>query len=292
MTDYSEHHFTAQDGTRIYYRRYGQRGGSALPVLCIGGLTRNSKDFNKLATRLGQDRLVLCPDYRGRGKSDRADYRTYAPGSYVSDIMHLLTIEGLHRVVVIGTSLGGLMAMALSVAIPSALAGLVINDVGPDISADGQTRILAYVGVDQRHATLEDAATAMRQTYGRAFPDWTDADWMTNADGTYAFDEAAGNWRLDYDLALRDALEEQSKSTSRPDLWALFRGLAHLPAVLVHGALSDVLKVETVTRMQAEKPDLKLITLDNRGHAPSMTEPGCLPHLLAFVESCDARHHH
>lgn len=292
MTDYSEHHFTAQDGTRIYYRRHGQRGGTALPVLCIGGLTRNSKDFNKLATRLGQDRLVLCPDYRGRGQSDRADYRTYAPGSYISDIMHLLTIEGVHRTVVIGTSLGGLMAMALSVAIPSALAGLVINDVGPDISADGQARILSYVGVDQRHATLEDAAAAMRQTYGRAFPDWTDADWMTNADGTYAYDDAAGNWRLDYDLALRDALEEQSKSTSRPDLWALFRGLANMPAVLVHGALSDVLKVETVNRMQAMKPDLKVVTLDNRGHAPSMTEPACLPHLLAFVESCDARHHY
>ncbi|MDF1719672.1 MAG: alpha/beta hydrolase [Minwuia sp.] len=292
MADYSEHHFTAQDGTRIYYRRYGRRGGSALPVLCIGGLTRNSKDFNKLATRLGQDRLVLCPDYRGRGQSGRADYTTYAPGSHVSDIMHLLTIEGIHRVVVIGTSLGGLMAMALSVAMPSALAGLVINDVGPDISADGQARILAYVGVDQRHATLEDAAQSMRETYGRAFPDWTDADWLTNADGTYAYDAAAGNWRLDYDLALRDALAEQARSTSRPDLWALFKGLKHIPAVLVHGALSDVLKAETVSRMQAAKPDLELITLENRGHAPSMTEPGCLPRLLAFVEECDAHAGH
>jgi len=190
-------------------------------------------------------------------------------------------------VVVIGTSLGGLMAMALSVAIPSALAGLVINDVGPDISADGQERILNYVGVDQRHATLEDAAAAMRQTYGRAFPDWTEADWMTNADGTYAYDAAAGNWRLDYDLALRDALAEQAKSSFRPDVWALFKGLRHIPAMLVHGALSDVLKVETVQRMQAAKPDLQLVTLDNRGHAPSLTEPGCLPHLLTFVESCD-----
>lgn len=292
MSDFSTHHFSAQDGTRIHYRRYGDRALAGTPVLCLAGLTRNSRDFNKLATRLGKDRLVLCPDYRGRGQSAHADYRTYAPGNYVSDVMHLLAVEDIHRVIVIGTSLGGLLAMALTVAIPAALAGMVINDVGPDISADGQTRILDYVGVDQRHATLEKAAEAMRKTYGAAFPDWSEEDWLTNAAGTYTHDAAANNWKLDYDLKLRDALAEQAKSGALPDLWALFRGLSHLPALLVHGALSDVLKAETVARMQREKPDMELVTLDNRGHAPSMTEPACLPRILAFLERCDDTGHH
>lgn len=292
MSPFSAHRFSAQDGTRLHYRRYGDRALPGTPVLCLAGLTRNAKDFNKLATRLGQDRMVLCPDYRGRGQSAYADYTTYAPGSYVSDVMHLLAVEDIHRVIVIGTSLGGLLAMALTVAVPAALAGLVINDVGPDISADGQTRILDYVGVDQRHATIEQAADAMRETYGAAFPDWTEQDWLTNAEGTYTHDAAAGNWRLDYDLKLRDALAEQAKAGAMPDLWALYRGLARLPALLVHGARSDVLKAETVERMQREKPDLEVVTLDNRGHAPSMTEPACLPRILSFLERCDdtARH--
>ena len=292
MSIFTVHDFSAQDGTRIHYRRYGDRERTGTPVLCLAGLTRNSRDFNKLAIRLGQDRLVLCPDYRGRGQSDRADYRTYTPVNYVSDAMHLLTVEDIHRVIVIGTSLGGLMAMALAVAIPAALAGVVINDVGPDISADGQTRILNYVGVDQRHATLELAAAAMRDTYGRAFPDWSEEDWLTNAEGTYVRDETAGNWKLDYDLALRDALAEQARSGGIPDLWALFRGLAHMPALLVHGALSDVLKPATVARMQQAMSGLELVTLDNRGHAPSMTEPACLPRILQFLEHCDANNDH
>ncbi|MEC9346766.1 MAG: alpha/beta hydrolase [Pseudomonadota bacterium] len=294
MNTFTTSTFSAQDGTRLSWRRYDPPAGAAdrTPVLCLAGLTRNAADFDKLARRLSQDRPVICPDYRGRGRSGRADWRTYTPATYVSDIFHLLVVADLHRIAVIGTSMGGLLAMALSVVMPSALAGAVINDVGPDISVDGQSRILDYVGIDRRFPSIEAAADDLRATYAATYPDWTDADWLTFARSTYAEDAGAGQWVLDYDLKLRDALLAQTRNGELPDLWALFGGLRNRPVLLVHGGRSDVLRAETVGRMLERKPDMDVITLPDRGHAPSLTEPGCLPGLLAFLERVDANGHH
>lgn len=289
MSGWTSHRFTAQDGTSIAWRRYGT--GTATPVICLAGLTRNAADFNRLATRLGADRVVICPDYRGRGRSGRADWHTYVPATYVSDIFHLVTVANLHRFAVIGTSMGGLLAMALSIIMPAALAGVVINDVGPDISADGQGRILDHVGIDRRFASLAAAAEDLRATYGATYPDWTDTDWRTFAASTYTGDAASGQWILDYDLKLRDALRLQMRTGELPDLWAMFGGLRDIPVLLVHGGRSDVLRPATIGRMLAVKPDMGVITLPERGHAPSLTEPGCLPGLLAFLETLDATGH-
>ncbi len=127
--------YTSGDGLRLFYRAYGPADSAALPVLCLPGLTRHSGDFAGLATRLAAaGRRVVCPDLRGRGRSEYArDWRTYDPAYYLDDIRALLALEQIGRAVIVGTSMGGLLAMAMGVAMPSVLAGIVINDVGPDI---------------------------------------------------------------------------------------------------------------------------------------------------------------
>ena len=139
---FTEHYFHAQDDLRLYYRDYGDRHSTRIPVLCLPGLTRNAKDFHDFATRQSIDRRVICFDFRGRGRSAYdPEPSNYQPSVYLSDLQHLLAVTHLHRAIVLGTSMGGLMAMAMSAAMPTALAGVILNDVGPDVSEAGRQRI-------------------------------------------------------------------------------------------------------------------------------------------------------
>ena len=147
---FRERHISAQDGLQLYWRDYGNALSPRLPVLCLSGLTRNSRDFTELAERLSLTRRVLCPDYRGRGFSARdPNWRNYEARTYLNDVLHVLTAADVHRAVVIGTSLGGLLAMALAVLRPTSVAGIVLNDIGPEITPGGLERILAYIGTNR-----------------------------------------------------------------------------------------------------------------------------------------------
>src|SRR5689334_21399825 len=158
MPAYREGRVSVQDGLALYYRDYGDRLAGRTPMLCLSGLTRNSADFAALAERLSGDRRVICPDYRGRGRSayDR-DWRNYDPYVYISDISHLLTATGIGRAVIVGTSMGGLLAMGLAVLRPTLVAGVVLNDIGPDVASPGLARILQYVGVDYPQSDWDTA---------------------------------------------------------------------------------------------------------------------------------------
>ncbi|MGB1548561.1 MAG: alpha/beta fold hydrolase, partial [Alphaproteobacteria bacterium] len=138
---YRSRHFLSQDGLRLYFRDYGDPLSEKAPLLCLAGLTRNSSDFHDLATRLMGERRILALDYRGRGRSDYdPDWRHYEARTYLNDIHHLLTATGVHRVVLVGTSLGGILSMALGAVMPMALAGVILNDVGPVVSTAGLAR--------------------------------------------------------------------------------------------------------------------------------------------------------
>ena len=120
---YTERSYVCQDNLTLYYRDYGPRTGPRTPLLCLGGLTRNSKDFHDLALRYAPDRHVVCPDYRGRGRSEHdPDWRRYNAKVLLGDVIQLLAATNLHKVVLVGTSLGGILAMVLAVAQPRALA--------------------------------------------------------------------------------------------------------------------------------------------------------------------------
>jgi len=284
VTAFQEHRYTAQDGLSLYYRSYGDPLARATPVLCLPGLARNAKDFHRLAARLGADRWVVCPDYRGRGRSDYdPDSDNYQPASYLGDIRHLLAAVGMHHAVVVGTSMGGLLACAMGAAMPGVLAGVVLNDIGPDIAEGGLDRIVTYVGTDNPQPDWDSAVRAFKALFPtlslRTEEDWryaTEATWVEGDDGMLHYD---------WDIHI---VEPLVKKRPLPDLWALFQSLRKLPVLAIRGGASDVLLPETFERMAAEHPGLDQVTIEGVGHVPSLVEPEAaeaIDRLLAKVDA-------
>ena len=167
-TPWGERFFESADGLRLHYRDYPtERGNPArLPVLCLHGLTRNSRDFERLAPHLQRERRVLAADLRGRGQSARdPDWRNYQPGVYLADLAALLDDARAARVVIVGTSLGGLLAMLFAAREPARVAGIVLNDIGPEIDPVGRTRIATYVGRSAPVRNWDEAVNQARATY-------------------------------------------------------------------------------------------------------------------------------
>jgi pimeloyl-ACP methyl ester carboxylesterase len=281
---FAERYFHSQDDLPIYYRDYGDPLAPPPPVLCLTGLTRNSRDFAAVASRLAAGgRRVLCMDYRGRGKSgfDR-EWMNYRAQNYASDVKQMLTAANIHRVVVIGTSLGGLVAMVLGVMMPTALAGVVLNDIGPRVAAEGRARIAGYVGRDVHLPDYATGAARLREQYGAVFPGLSAERWLEYARATFIDDTERGGVRLNYDMNLGRALRAQANELM-PDLWALYRSLRHVPVLAIRGKMSDVLDAATFDRMAEEKSDLTRLTLDYRGHVPLLEEPECTDAIDRFL---------
>ncbi len=267
---YRERRIAARDGLMLYYRDYGDPNAGETPVLCLGGLTRNSKDAHTVALRLSQRRRVLCPDYRGRGKSARdPNPANYSAEIYGSDAIQVLDAANVHKVVVIGTSLGGLLGMALAVIRPAALAGVIMNDIGPDIPKAGASRIAGYIGTAEVFDDWPSAAAALRTRHAKAYPGVGEDFWLAQARDTYTQSDD-GKIVTDYDVALAKSF---GAGADIPPLWPMFRALLNIPVLAIRGALSDVLTAETFDKMAREKPDLIRLTVANRGHVPLLDEP-------------------
>jgi pimeloyl-ACP methyl ester carboxylesterase len=273
--------YSASDGLILSYRDYGDAVLDKVPVVCLAGLTRNSVDFHDLARHLfAAGHRVIAPDYRGRGMSSYdPDWRNYNPFTHLGDVDTLLTSLNLHRVIMIGTSFGGMLSMALSVTRPTILAGVVLNDVGPEIDPDGLARIAGYVGAKVEFSNWDDVARRMMHSYSPAYPDFTDDDWMRVARTSFQINRD-GMIVPDYDLALGKALAEAAPN---PDLWPYFKAMHAIPTLAIRGALSDILSLETFQRMQAENTLMNAVTVPNRGHTPELTEPVCLEAIDEFV---------
>ncbi|MBL4719876.1 MAG: alpha/beta hydrolase, partial [Alphaproteobacteria bacterium] len=228
---FSERRYTARDGLSLYYRMYGTRQANRPAILCLPGTTRNSKDFHRLASHFCDRYAVFCPDYRGRGQSDYdPDPNNYSPQVYLDDLRHLLILNGLHRVIIIGASLGGLLAMGFAAMAPSSLAGVVLNDIGPDI--DGLSDILDYIRVDHPQP---DWAAAAAELQAR-FPNLSlqgDAEWLDAAKATWR-EGADGQLHFDWDITLAKPL----LNSPIPDLWPLFAALRRFPVLAIHGERS------------------------------------------------------
>ena len=275
-----ERTFTSSDNLQLFFRDWGEENDEAVPVLCIPGLTRNSNDFLGLARHLASHRRVICPDLRGRGRSARAaDWRTYEPGAYLDDIRHLLAALGLGRVIVIGTSMGGLLGTAMAAAYPTALAGLIINDVGPDVGNEGAGRILAYISQDRPVKDWAAAVNHLRET----FPSLSfagDEDWLAFAQGTYR-EGADRALHFNWDVRLARPLLEPAEP--HPDLWNLWRAIRAVPTLAIRGGVSDILSAETFQHMKAEKPDLAQVTIPGVGHCPTLAEPAARKAIDEFL---------
>ena len=174
----------APDGTGLAYRDEG----TGTPVLCLPGLTRDSRDFDYLAPHLQGVRLIRL-DPRGRGASDRADPATYTVPVEAGDALALLDHLGLERAGVIGTSRGGLLAMVIAATAPDRLAGVCLNDIGPVIGVDGIEVIMGYLGLPPPYATLEEAVAA-RPTVMKGFEGVSDDRWRQEAAKFYVVTDA------------------------------------------------------------------------------------------------------
>ena len=210
-------------------------------------------------------------------------WHNYQPLTYVADVGELLQQRGEARVVVIGTSLGGLIAMLMAALNPAALAGVVLNDVGPEIDPAGLARIAGYVGKLPPVQTWQDAAAQARLVNGASLPDYTDEDWMRFARAAYR-DDGHGNPVLDMDPKIGDAMRE-APAGAAPDLWPLYGMLAKVPVLAIRGETSDILSAATFATMLERKPDLRTLRVPARGHAPTLDEPVCRAAIHAFLES-------
>jgi pimeloyl-ACP methyl ester carboxylesterase len=270
-------HISAWDGLTLAAHVW-DAGEAHAPLLCLPGLVRTGEDFSVVARALGAGRRVVAPDYAGRGESGRnRDVTRYAPEACLRDVLDLCAALHLHGVIVIGTSFGGLLAMGLGAARPTLLRGVVLNDIGPEIGADGSDAVRRFVAEDPALPDLAACAAHLRETLPHLSLD-TDAAWHRMAALTYA-QGSDGRFHPRWDTAIARLLGEPT-----PPLWPLFGALAHVPLQLVWGEASDILLPRTVDAMRAARPDMAVVSLPRVGHAPSLAEPPVLHALGAFLE--------
>lgn len=285
MTDHAERTWTSADGLTLFARDYAAASGPArLPVICIHGLTRNSRDFEAVAPRIAaQGRRVLAIDVRGRGRSDRdSDPLRYNVGVYAGDVISLMAAAGLARAVFVGTSMGGLITMTLAALRPDLIAGAALNDIGPELAPEGLARISGYVGGATEMKDWAEAAAYARSINGSALPHLSDDQWLAFARRT--FREEDGRPVLDYDPAISQAFKATPAGTPAPDLWPFFLGLATgRPTLLIRGEASDLMTAEIASRMQAAAPHMSQAAVPGVGHAPMLDEPAAVAALDAFL---------
>jgi pimeloyl-ACP methyl ester carboxylesterase len=279
--EFWEHRWVSRDGLALYSRVYEGAGPAAGAVLCLHGLTRNSKDFEDLALHLSGRYRVICPDLRGRGRSAcDPTWQNYRPGTYLADLAELLASLGVKRFAVIGTSLGGLLGMLLPAFLPGLVAGVVLNDIGPEIDPVGIARIKAYAGKLPPVRSWEEAVLQLRGAFGAAWPGLSDETWARLAHRSYR-EGALGAPVLDCDPMVGEAL--RAALAAPADLWPVWSQVGDLPVLAIRGALSDFLSASTFARMLREKPDLVRITVAARGHMPLLDEPECVAAIDSFL---------
>ena len=279
-TDTSRY-YTSSDGLRLFYHDFAP-GTPGTPVICLPGLTRNSRDFDELASRLSKSRRVLTPDLRGRGFSDRdPEWRNYHPGTYVKDVWTLLDELKIDKVVVVGTSLGGLIAMGMAFQNPDRLAGVVMNDVGPEIAAEGLARIQAYTGRLPAVSTWAEAISQTREIYGKWLPGLSDTEWEKMAWRAYRENDD-GVPVQDIDPQIGTAVRQVGPQAGNP--WDFFAALSNTPTLLLHGVMSDILSPAIIEKMRARKKDLQVVDVPDRGHVPLLNEKECISAIDAFIK--------
>ena len=244
-SDANAHYYQSSDGLNLFYRDFGGQNDGT-PIICLPGLTRNSRDFEDLANRLSDRRRVLTVDFRGRGYSDHdPTWQNYHPGTYIDDVWTLLDTLDIPKIAVVGTSLGGLCAMAMAAQQGEQLAGAVINDIGPEINPAGLARVQEYTGRLPPVGSWEEAAQQTREIYGHWLPDLSDDDFMALARRGFREDDA-GVPQLDIDANIGKAVREVGAQKGDP--WALFDALMDIPTTLLWGMMSDILTEDIIDK--------------------------------------------
>lgn len=273
------------DNVRLHYRDYpgGKAGQPAL--LCLPGITRNARDFEAFAARFAPRFRVLVASLRGRGESGYArDPLTYVPLTYLQDMGLLMDDAGLDRVVIVGTSLGGLIGLLLDVTQHSRIAGLVLNDVGPEMEEAGLSRVRALLGRGGNWASWLIAAREIARRQADIYPDWTLEQWLVHAKRLCRVSrEGRIVWDYDPEIAAPFNLPNNSSNSGALDLWLALESYRDRPLLSIRGELSDILSAATQARMAERLPGLAIATVPRVGHAPTLEEPAALAALERYL---------
>ena len=282
MSAFNDHYFQTQDGLRLYARDYPGPEENAPVVLCLHGLTRNSRDFQELAPALSKHFRVLVPEQRGRGRSDYDDdVSRYALLQYVEDMHGLLSHLGIEHVAIVGTSMGGLMTFALNALYSGLVTRAVINDIGPEIAEVGLNRIKSYVGMVGPFADWDEATAYVKSASVEIFPDWHDAQWTDFARQCYV--ERDGQVVIDYDPRIAEPLTADGNDTEADTLWSLFAAMSSVPSLLIRGELTDLLTESCVAKMREVHPGMSVLPVHRVGHAPMLNESGVTEAIREFL---------
>lgn len=277
-------HFTSDDGIALYGRDYGSGNSGQLPIVCLAGLSRNSRDFHQIATWLaGQGRRVVTLDYRGRGLSAwDPNPANYNIGREAQDVVIALRTLGIGRAIFIGASRGGLILHILPAVAPDMMAACILNDVGPVIEVAGLRAIRDYLSVRSEPKNFAEAARALKATHGADFPVLDDGDWNDMAHAI--FRETGGRIVPDYDPALAEPLKTMDMNQPLPDLWKQYEVLASIPLMIVRGENSKLLSAE-IAREMAERHgrQIELITARGQGHVPLLHIPEVRQPVFSFI---------
>ena len=282
-----EQWFAAADGTRLFARDVGPLSSESTALLCLPGLTRNSRDFEPVFEQFGKSRRVIAMDFRGRGQSAyAADPMTYRADVELQDSLGFLDSLEINRVAVLGTSRGGIVGMLMAALAKPRLAGLCLNDVGCKLEAEGLLRIMGYVGETRRYPSWEDAAWQFSQSamgFSGVSPDY----WVKVVKRIFRETESGIVQNHDVALSLTLPSAQDVVDGKVAELWGLLPALTDVPFALLRGAGSDLLSAETVLGMADAVPDLVTTTVAGRGHVPFLDEPESIAAIQAWLERVD-----
>ncbi|RUL98415.1 alpha/beta fold hydrolase [Rhizobium chutanense] len=289
---FQERFYTSSDGLELYARDYSPSETATagrLPVVCLPGLTRNTRDFHSLAQLLSQDitapRRVVALDSRGRGNSARDENKAnYNLAIEAGDVVAACQALGIERAVFIGTSRGGLILHLIAVMRPDLLEAVILNDIGPVIEATGLVLIRDYLNSGRRPADWREAVDILQQNHGASFTALAEQDWREMALALYR--DVGGRPVADFDPAIAEALESIDFSQPLPDLWEPFEKLSHLPLMLIRGENTSLLSQETASEMARRHSTLIVHAAEGQGHAPLLHLGNIPAAIRAFLAAC------
>jgi len=254
---------------RMAYRQWGDPANPAV-LVCVHGLTRCARDFDTLAEAMADRYRVICPDVAGRGESDwLADPMLYQIPQYVSDMVTLIARLGVDRVDWVGTSMGGLIGMALAAQKDTPIRRLVINDAGPVVTKVSLERIGTYVGMSPLFPSL-DAAIAYVKAVSASFGPHSEAQWRFLTE-VVVRPLADGGFRMHYDPRLAEPFRKTMPAGDF-ELWPMWDAI-RASTLVVRGALSDLLMASTAEEMTRRGPKATLVEFAGVGHAPTLMQP-------------------
>ena len=287
MAVYGDVWFEASDALTLYARDYNRAAADRIPVLCLAGLTRNSKDFEPIVPLIERQRRVLTLDYRGRGRSSYAeDWSTYRPEIEADDAVRLLDHLNVPRAAILGTSRGGIVAMVMAAKHKERISGMLLNDIGPEIEPAGLIRIRKMI--DQRpNITNWREAIEVLKSANPGYETLGDSQWQQMARAIFRDEEGRPVYDFDVRLGLSFPSMEDIVLGKVPDLWMLFDLFKDVPVSVLRGEHSDLLSERIVGEMATHHPNLDAVTVRDRGHIPLLDEPESTAGVLRWLDRVD-----